>query len=146
MDSMIYKGFYCFMFFFISLFSFGIQKNDKLNFIIVFVDDMGYGDLGVYGNPTIATPNLDKMAYEGQKWTQFYSAAAVCTPSRAALLTGRLPVRSGMTSSKNKVLFPNSLNGLPSSEFTIAEKLKEEKYNTAIVGKWHLGHKKNIYP
>jgi arylsulfatase A len=146
MDSMIYKGFYCFMFFFISLFSFGIQKNDKLNFIIVFVDDMGYGDLGVYGNPTIATPNLDKMAYEGQKWTQFYSAAPVCTPSRAALLTGRLPVRSGMTSSKNKVLFPNSLNGLPSSEFTIAEKLKEEKYNTAIVGKWHLGHKKKHLP
>jgi len=59
---------------------------------------MGYGDLGVFGNPTISTPNLDKMAYEGQKWTQFYSAASpVCTPSRAALLTGRLPVRSGMT-------------------------------------------------
>ena len=130
--------FFCFFLF--SLFSFGIQKNQNLNFIIVFVDDMGYGDLGVFGNPTISTPNLDKMAYEGQKWTQFYSAAPVCTPSRAALLTGRLPVRSGMTSSKNKVLFPNSLNGLPSSEFTIAEKLKENKYKTAIVGKWHLGH------
>ena len=70
---------------------------------------------------------------------------SVCTPSRAALLTGRLPVRSGMTSSKN-VLFPNSLNGLPSSEFTIAEKLKENKYKTAIVGKWHLGHKKKYLP
>jgi arylsulfatase A-like enzyme len=135
-----------FVFFLFSLFSFGIQKNQNLNFIIVFVDDMGYGDLGVFGNPTISTPNLDKMAYEGQKWTQFYSAAPVCTPSRAALLTGRLPVRSGMTSSKNKVLFPNSLNGLPSSEFTIAEKLKENKYKTAIVGKWHLGHKKKYLP
>ena len=66
---------------------------------------MGYGDLGVYGNPTISTPHLDKMAYEGQKWTQFYSAASVCTPSRAALLTGRLPVRSGMASSKNLFYF-----------------------------------------
>ena len=107
---------------------------------------MGYGDIGVFGNPTISTPNLDKMAYEGQKWTQFYSAASVCTPSRAALLTGRLPVRSGMASSKNPVLFPNSLNGLPQSEFTLAEKLKERDYKTAIVGKWHLGHKKKYLP
>ena len=107
---------------------------------------MGYGDIGVFGNPTISTPNLDKMGYEGQKWTQFYSAASVCTPSRAALLTGRLPVRSGMASSKNPVLFPNSLNGLPQSEFTLAEKLKERDYKTAIVGKWHLGHKKKYLP
>ena len=144
---MIFKRFYFIVVFsLISLFSFGIQEDEKLNFIIVFADDMGYGDLGVFGNPTISTPNLDKMAFEGQKWTQFYSAAPVCTPSRAALLTGRLPVRSGMTSSKNKVLFPNSLNGLPSSEFTIAEKLKEKQYKTAIVGKWHLGHKKKYLP
>ena len=107
---------------------------------------MGYGDIGVFGNPTISTPNLDKMAFEGQKWTQFYSAASVCTPSRAALLTGRLPVRSGMASSKNPVLFPNSLSGLPQSEFTLAEKLKERDYKTAIVGKWHLGHKKKYLP
>ena len=94
----MFNRFTCFFAFFLfSLFSFGIKKNQKLNFIIVFVDDMGYGDLGVFGNPTISTPNLDKMAYEGQKWTQFYSASPVCTPSRAALLTGRLPVRSGMT-------------------------------------------------
>ena len=76
------------------------ESNKKLkikpNFIIVFVDDMGYGDLGSYGHPTIRTPNLDRMAYEGQRWTQFYSASSVCTPSRAALLTGRLPIRSGM--------------------------------------------------
>jgi arylsulfatase A-like enzyme len=63
-----------------------IEANLKLNFIIVFVDDMGYGDLGSYGHPTIYTPNLDKMAYEGQKWTQFYSASSVCTPSRAGFI------------------------------------------------------------
>ena len=138
------------IFFIALLFNFwsfyGFQNNNSPNYIVIFVDDMGYGDLGVYGNPTISTPHLDKMAYEGQKWTQFYSAASVCTPSRAALLTGRLPVRSGMASSKNPVLFPNSLSGLPSSELTLAEKLKEKNYKTAIVGKWHLGHTKNYLP
>ena len=138
------------IFFIALLFNFwsfyGFQNNNSPNYIVIFVDDMGYGDLGVYGNPTISTPHLDKMAYEGQKWTQFYSAASVCTPSRAALLTGRLPVRSGMASSKNPVLFPNSLSGLPSNELTLAEKLKEKNYKTAIVGKWHLGHTKNYLP
>ena len=138
------------IFFIALLFNFwsfyGFQNNNSPNYIVIFVDDMGYGDLGVYGNPTISTPHLDKMAYEGQKWTQFYSAASVCTPSRAALLTGRLPVRSGMASSKNPVLFPNSLSGLPSTELTLAEKLKEKNYKTAIVGKWHLGHTKNYLP
>ena len=138
------------IFFIALLFNFwsfyGFQNNNSPNYIVIFVDDMGYGDLGVYGNPTISTPHLDKMAYEGQKWTQFYSAASVCTPSRAALLTGRLPVRSGMASSKNPVLFPNSLSGLPATEITLAEKLKEKNYKTAIVGKWHLGHTKNYLP
>ena len=143
-------GFKKYIFFIALLFNFwsfyGFQNNNSPNYIVIFVDDMGYGDLGVYGNPTISTPYLDKMAYEGQKWTQFYSAASVCTPSRAALLTGRLPVRSGMASSKNPVLFPNSLSGLPSTELTLAEKLKEKNYKTAIVGKWHLGHTKNYLP
>ena len=143
-------GFKKYIFFIALLFNFwsfyGFQNNNSPNYIVIFVDDMGYGDLGVYGNPTISTPHLDKMAYEGQKWTQFYSAASVCTPSRAALLTGRLPVRSGMASSKNPVLFPNSLSGLPANELTLAEKLKEKKYKTAIVGKWHLGHTKNYLP
>jgi arylsulfatase A-like enzyme len=143
-------GFKKYIFFIALLFNFwsfyGFQNNNSPNYIVIFVDDMGYGDLGVYGNPTISTPHLDKMAYEGQKWTQFYSAASVCTPSRAALLTGRLPVRSGMASSKNPVLFPNSLSGLPATEITLAEKLKEKNYKTAIVGKWHLGHTKNYLP
>ena len=123
-----------------------IEQNLKPNFIVVFVDDMGYGDLGSYGHPTIYTPNLDKMAYEGQKWTQFYSASSVCTPSRAALLTGRLPIRNGMIGKRNRVLFPNSKYGLPNSEITIAEKLKESGYKTAAIGKWHLGHKKEYLP
>ena len=124
------------------------QNSDKRlpNFVIIFADDLGYGDLGTYGNPTILTPNLDKMAYEGQKWTNFYVGASVCTPSRAALLTGRLPVRSGMANSKTRVLFPNSKNGLPASEITLAEQLKKAGYKTACIGKWHLGHKEQYLP
>ena len=117
----------------------GLTK-EPLNFVIIFTDDQGYGDMSCNGHPTIHTPNLDQMAYQGQKWTQFYSAAAVCTPSRAALMTGRLPVRSGMASSKRVVLFPDSAGGLPQNEITIAEILKGAGYKTGMVGKWHMGH------
>ena len=110
------------------------------NIIVIFCDDLGYGDLGTFGHPTISTPHLDRMASEGQKWTSFYSACSVCTPSRAALLTGRLPIRSGMCSDINRVLFPNSTGGLPHSEVTLAEALKSVGYGTACIGKWHLGH------
>jgi arylsulfatase A len=96
--------------------------------------------LGTYGNPSILTPTLDQLASEGQKWTNFYAAANVCTPSRAALLTGKLPVRIGMESDTKRVLFPNSSGGLPESETTIAELLKTASYQTAAIGKWHLGH------
>lgn len=116
------------------------------NFVIIFADDLGYGDLGTYGHPTIKTPHLDQMAEEGQKWTNFYVGASVCTPSRAALLTGRLPIRSGMSSDKSRVLFPNSVNGLPANEITLAEQLKGVGYSTACIGKWHLGHREQYLP
>ena len=110
------------------------------NFIVIFCDDLGYGDLGSFGNPAIETPNLDRIAREGQKWTQFYSADPICTPSRAGLLTGRYPIRNGMTSAARGVLFPDSSGGLPQDEITIAEVLKQKDYATAAIGKWHLGH------
>ena len=110
------------------------------NIILVVADDMGWGDLGAYGHPTIRTPNLDRLAVEGQRWTTFYSGAPYCTASRAGLLTGRLPVRSGMASETRTVLFPDSVGGLPPSEVTIPEILKGRGYATAMMGKWHLGH------
>ncbi len=122
------------------------RSERPLNFIVIFADDMGYGDLSSFGHPTIQTPNLDRMVAEGQKWSQFYVAAPVCTPSRAALLTGRYPIRNGMTSKKKGVLFPNSSGGLPQNEVTIAEVLKQKNYATAAVGKWHLGHLPEFLP
>lgn len=119
------------------------------NFIIIFTDDLGYGDVGSFGHPTIRTPHLDRMAAEGQRWTSFYSADSVCTPSRAGLLTARLPVRSGMASDSptaRRVLFPDSAGGLPASEITIAEALKPRGYATAAIGKWHLGHLPQYLP
>jgi len=123
-----------------------VRSADHPNFVVIFVDDMGYGDLSCFGHPTIKTPNLDEMAATGQKWTNFYVAACVCTPSRAGLLTGRLPIRNGMCSDKRRVLFPNSGGGLPSSEITIASALKKQGYRTAAVGKWHLGHLPQFLP
>jgi arylsulfatase A-like enzyme len=116
------------------------------NVIVLYADDLGYGDLGCYGHPTIRTPNLDRMAAEGMRFTSFYSAAEVCTPSRAALLTGRYPIRSGMASNSRRVLFPNSAGGLPESEITLAEALSERSYATACIGKWHLGHLPQYLP
>lgn len=114
----------------------------KPNIVIIFADDLGYGDLGVYGHPTIRTPNLDRMAAEGMRFTQFYSAAPVCSPSRAALLTGRLPMRSGVS----RVLNPFSEGGIPDHELTLGEFLKQAGYTTACVGKWHLGHLPKYLP
>jgi len=124
----------------------GPADNKPPNFVIIFADDLGYGDVGAYGHPTILTPNLDEMARAGQKWTNFYVAASVCTPSRAGLMTGRLPIRNGMCSSKRRVLFPDSNGGLPESEHTIASLLKTAGYATACIGKWHLGHLPRFLP
>ncbi|MBN1361156.1 MAG: sulfatase [Sedimentisphaerales bacterium] len=124
----------------------GERTERKPNFVIVFCDDLGYGDLSCYGHPTIRTPNLNRMAAEGQRWTDFYVGASVCTPSRAALLTGRLPIRSGMCSDRRRVLFPDSAKGLPETEITLAEALKPQGYTTAAIGKWHLGHLPQYLP
>jgi arylsulfatase len=105
------------------------------NVVLIYADDLGYGDLGVYGS-RIRTPNLDRMAGEGARLTQFYSANPVCSPSRAALLTGRYPTRAGVP----RVLFPRDTTGLPDSESTLAQVLKQRQYKTMCIGKWHLGH------
>ena len=106
------------------------------NFVVLFADDMGYGDLACYGHPTLRTPNLDRMAEEGARFTSFYAAASVCTPSRVGMLTGRYPVRAGQPNN----LGPDSKGGLPLSEVLIPQVLKTRGYKTMAIGKWHLGH------
>ena len=118
------------------------EPAQKPNVIIIFVDDQGYQDLGVYGSPNIKTPHLDKMAKEGMRFTNFYTASPVCTPSRAALLTGCYPQRVGDLN----VLFPDDSQGLSSKETTIAEMLRSNGYATACIGKWHLGHHQKFLP
>ncbi|XP_062990533.1 arylsulfatase A [Elgaria multicarinata webbii] len=106
------------------------------NIVLIFADDLGFGDLASYGHPTSTTPNLDKMAAAGLRFTDFYSSSPVCSPSRAALLTGRYQTRSGVYPG---VFYPGSRGGLPLAEVTVAEVLKGRGYATAMVGKWHLG-------
>lgn len=115
----------------------------KPNFIVIFTDDQGYGDLGSFGSTTIRTPHLDRLAQEGRRFTSFVSASSVCSPSRAALLTGSYPKRVGM---HQGVLFPTSTTGLNPAEHTIADHLKQQGYATACFGKWHLGHHPEVLP
>jgi len=113
------------------------------NFVLIFIDDQGYQDLGCFGSPDIKTPNLDKMAKQGMKFTDFYCGAPVCSASRAALLTGCYCARTGVTG----VFFPNrSRRGLNPEEITIAEVLKQKDYATICIGKWHLGDEKPFLP
>lgn len=112
------------------------------NIVFIFADDLGYGDLGCFGATAIATPNIDRIATKGIKFTSFLSASPVCSPSRAGLLTGRMPQRMGI----NSVFFPESLTGMDPEEITIAEILKSKGYRTGIVGKWHLGHMEKFLP
>jgi arylsulfatase A-like enzyme len=109
------------------------------NIILILADDLGYGDLSCYGHPSIHTPQLDRMAAEGLRFTDFYAPSELCTPSRAAILTGRYAIRSGMSHGARRVLFPDSQGGLPGKEVTIARALKARGYATAHIGKWHLG-------
>lgn len=112
------------------------------NFVILFADDMGYGDWNRAGHPTIKTPNMNRMASEGMQITQFYSANPVCSPSRSALLTGRNPDRTGVL----HVFFPLNDRGMSTNEVTLADALKPLGYTSACIGKWHLGHTPEYRP
>ena len=112
------------------------------NIIVILADDLGYGDISSFGAQGIKTPAIDKLADGGVKLTQFYAAAPVCSSSRAGLLTGRLPSRMGI----RHVFMHDAYDGMPLSEITIAEQLKQAGYQTGLVGKWHLGHLDRYMP
>ena len=113
------------------------------NIILILTDDLGYNDLSCYENLEYKTPNIDRLAKEGQKWTEFYSASHICSPSRAAILTGLYPVRTGTSS---HVFFEWSAQGLPKNSNTISKVLQNNDYKTYLVGKWHLGHREGYMP
>ncbi|WP_283432856.1 sulfatase family protein [Neorhodopirellula lusitana] len=120
-----------------------VSAAETPNIIVIYADDLGYGDLGCYGAEGYTTPNLDRMAEEGIRFTDFSTSSSICTPSRAGLLTGRYAQRWGHD---GKVYFPHHDNGMPTDEVTIAEVLKAKGYQTGIVGKWHLGHLPEFLP
>src|SRR5689334_13202922 len=133
-----------------------LHAAEKQNFVIILADDLGYNDLGCFGSPDIATPELDRMAREGMRLTEFHQAAPTCTASRAAIMTGCYPVRVGMGDaialradgqmSPSRVLWPNAKWGLSQDEVTVAEVLKQAGYATGMVGKWHLGDAPKFNP
>ena len=118
-----------------------VQDFGSPNIILIFADDMGYGDLGSYGATGHDTPNLDKLAKEGMRFTNFYVSQAVCSASRASILTGCYANRVGISGALN----PHSKIGLNPDETTLAELLRDKDYSTAAVGKWHLGHHKKFF-
>jgi len=118
------------------------KKQTSPNIVLILMDDMGYGDLSSYGALDIQTPHIDQLAAEGIRFTNYVSPQAVCSASRAGLLTGCYPNRIGISGA----LMPNSPVGLSASETTIAEMLKQKNYHTAIIGKWHLGDSKEFLP
>ena len=120
------------------------------NIVLIYVDDLGYGDLGCYGSEKNDTPHIDRLAAEGMRFTDYYSASSVCTPSRAALLTGSYPARVGFETfgpeGGSWVLFPGMAEGLHPNERLLPELLKEKGYATSHVGKWHLGDQPEHLP
>ena len=137
--------------FFLSFLCFGLAQPlsaaEKPNFVVIFTDDQGYGDLSCFGGKHVSTPRIDQMATEGSRLTSFYVAAPVCTPSRAALMTGCYPKRIDMATGSNfGVLLAGDPKGLHPNEVTIAEVLKSVGYKTGIFGKWHLGDQPEFLP
>ncbi|MCC6509064.1 MAG: sulfatase [Pirellulaceae bacterium] len=123
------------------------QTPSKPNIIIILADDLGYGDLACYGSPKMVTPNIDRMAAQGAKLTQFNCPAAFCAPTRASLMTGRYPFRCGMTANPAPDGGPAAdAVAMPKSEVTLAQVMKSAGYATGMVGKWHLGHKAGTLP
>eukprot|EP00750_Incisomonas_marina_P025323 INCI538.1.p1 GENE.INCI538.1~~INCI538.1.p1 ORF type:complete len:373 (+),score=41.96 INCI538.1:353-1471(+) len=121
----------------------------QTSFVVFFVDDMGYGDLQSFGAPTTSTPHIDALAAQGMRFTQWYSAHPICTPSRAAMVTGRLPIRNGLCGGAGGVqgVFPcDAQLGLPKNETTFAAALKPAGYRSMAIGKWHLGQKWEYMP
>jgi uncharacterized sulfatase len=119
--------------------------NQRTNVVVILADDLGWGDLGVYGHAKFKTPNLDRMAREGARLRNFYSPTPYCAPSRASLLTGRYPFRNGITGNPAPDAGINDI-GIRASEITLGEAFQSAGYQTAIIGKWHLGHKPEFYP
>ena len=136
------------LFCFLIPFSFISAEENRPNIILVFCDDLGYGDIGPFGSKTHATPMLDQMAKEGMCLTDFYSTCSVCTPSRSSLMTGCYPRRVNMHVDEKSlcVLFPAARKGLNPNEITIAEILQKEGYRTMCIGKWHLGDHPDFMP
>jgi arylsulfatase len=120
----------------------GNSSPRKPNIIWIWADNLAYADLGIYGNDKIKTPVIDRLARGGVRFTQYYVAHTVCSPSRAALLTGRQPFRVGIVD----VLRPDGPTGIPAEEITLAEALRQQGYATAAIGKWHLGDHKEFLP
>jgi len=125
-----------------SVFCAPIEKPQNPNIILIFMDDLGYGDLSCYGASQYKTPNLDRMAAQGVRFTSFLSAQAVCSASRAGIMTGCYPNRVGISGA----LMPDAKIGLNPNEETIAEVLKKRNYKTAAIGKWHLGYQPEFLP
>lgn len=120
----------------------GRTQQSPPNIVLIFADDLGYADVGLYGARNLSLPNFDRLAKEGKRFTRFYTAQAVCTAARAALLTGNYPNRIGLTGA----LGPSSKHGINEGELTVAELVKRRGYATAVYGKWHLGHHPQFLP
>ncbi|MEX0596698.1 MAG: sulfatase-like hydrolase/transferase, partial [Candidatus Paceibacterota bacterium] len=125
---------------------------NKPNFVIIFIDDLGETNIGVYGNDFIETPNIDNLASEGMRWTNAYSAAPICSPSRAAFLTGKHPARVHFTGhitaigshrhpENSMIVPPNDLMFIPKDEIILPEAIKPAGYKSISIGKWHVGPK-----